>query len=319
MVAAEEVYAQSGEGFQLLPDERPEQRDQDVYLTELPANDSLEMRGPNPDQDLIDLVAAFGFWERVVLFQRPDRTYKVLNGRRRIKTARLLNMETIPATVFYGGHYSPDVITVGAHATRQENIAAEVAAIEALLGTQKADGTYYNERDVSEATGLPLQTLRKRAELMGLHPHLRAALDSNKIKRGVAEIIAKRTKEEQATLASILESSGRVTMNDVDDLRRTTATQTMAGFDFGALTAIPNAEEAAGDDEQDTPLPTPLLAEELYTIISNALFAAGLRGQELDPETALPVVVAKRIGNVRVLSVERPGENTKPYQIIIRS
>jgi ParB/RepB/Spo0J family partition protein len=298
----------------LIPSVQPTIIDKNLALNELP----ISAVGPAPDRGLLDSIKQYGVLNPLVVMRdlrgEGYPPFRIIDGRRRLKAAHILKLDEVPVRVVMHEEDLSSVLTVNVHATRSDNVAADLESIEELLGHAKPDGTLYNERDVAEATGLRLATVQKRLRLAGLIEPLRVSLDEGAIAPGVAEAAAKLTPEEQQRLIPKLDERGRIGLDDVREIRTATSVQEVASIDFGALTGTPSTTAitapviARGALTQDT----------LADAIRAALVDAGLVATELEARAALGATVSSRLGAARVFDVYRPEEEGNFYRLIIR-
>lgn len=182
-----------------------------IPLVDLPPNGDLI--SPAPSAALRRSVARLGVLNPIQV-TRQGAGWRVLDGRRRIIAARAADMAEIPASVLAFNTGAPASFTVIAHATRAENVAADVRAIQELL----ARGA--SEHDIGQATGLAPATIKQRKLLLSLVPMLMSALETGQIKASVALAAAKLPNALQLKLCDRL-ASGKLTARDVAEVRRT--------------------------------------------------------------------------------------------------
>lgn len=215
----------------LVPDAAPEWDDQTIPL------DTLPFVYEAPPKSLVDSVARFGVLQPIIvqadmtsaLLERPGPVFHIIAGRRRVAAARAAKLAEIPARILKGaaGDVNPDVILLIENAERSANVAAEARAIQALVATRKADGSLYGPKDIAQATGMKIATVKKRMALLTLHPDLLQALEEGTIKPTVAEAAAKLGKAQQANLVDNLAEDGKITLESVQDQRRVTVSGTV--------------------------------------------------------------------------------------------
>ena len=226
----------------LLPEAPPRTALRRVRLALLPPDAALP--GPPPDRGLRESVAALGVLQPVLLQAGPGGTYRVRDGRRRVKAARAAGMEAVPALVLEGaagggddGAPWGDAVTLAAHATRRDNLAAELEALERLVAAGADAG------EIARATGWAPNTTRHRLRLLGLHPALRAALAAGALTRHVALEAARLPAGTQGRLAAVLTEGGRLTERDLAAARSARTAAGAAALPFAALAATPSADE----------------------------------------------------------------------------
>nr|WP_255604544.1 ParB/RepB/Spo0J family partition protein [Oscillochloris sp. ZM17-4] len=214
-----------------------------VSLADLPPN--AELIGAAPDEAFVKNVKEFGVMQPILLLKKPNGSYVVSAGRRRVKAARINGQDKIPAVVYPFGWASNDVLTTIENQMRSDNAAADLAAVESLV----AQGA--SETAISEATGKPVATIRNLLRLKGLIPQLRAAFNEGTFKDSVAYKIVALKPDEQRKLLSTLAKNGRLINKDVDILIAATIQPKPTPAPAPALSPTPApspAPTAAGDD-----------------------------------------------------------------------
>ena len=160
---------------------------------------------PAPSASLIRSVREVGVLEPVILEERGDG-FGVVDGKRRIKAARLAGRTDVPARVARGvGAGGIAALTIVANEQRSSNPAAEWDAIRDLQERG------FSEAAIARVTGMGAMTIRKRAALGSLVPELAAAFRAGAVPVTVAERAAKLPKERQAELADRLKRGERIT------------------------------------------------------------------------------------------------------------
>ena len=193
--------------MELLPLEMPIGKVKKVKLDALPE----DQPGPEPTFELIASVMKFGVVLPIVVIERLPGKFEVVDGRRRIKAARKLEMKDIPARVYQddGLLFAGEVLAISLNRLRSRNPAAEYEAIKRLI----EEGASLDE--IRKATGLPRATIWKRMQLEDLNKKLLDGLVEGKIATSVAEEAAKLPKPAQKRLAKKFEKDEKVTMRDV--------------------------------------------------------------------------------------------------------
>ncbi len=208
----------------LVPDEVPVPDEGWVKLDELPADDML--LGATPSAALVESIRRFGVLEPVILAVNQnvlDRVsdWKVIDGRRRIKAARLAgNVEQMPARIFHvDASLISHVMTLILNEQRRANPVAEFAAIRRLVREGKSEG------QILAATGMPILTIRRRMKLARLHGNLVEALEMGRISLAAAETALRLPEARQAELAATLAETGKLTEKQVADAKRVEASE----------------------------------------------------------------------------------------------
>lgn len=205
-----------------------------MKLVDLPPDS--ELVGPPPTRELVEKITTYGVLIPILVRLDGER-FKVIEGRRRVKAARAIGLTSIPARVTdVRGRAMSAALTVVTHSTRNENAAAEFDAINSLL----VNGA--SEQDLVEATGLPVQTIRKRMSLGSLTEDLMDLFRQGKIAPSAAEAAAKLPQERQQDLWCIYESNGKVTSKDVSEVRRVCRAEASAALPFDEIERTPERQ-----------------------------------------------------------------------------
>ncbi len=130
-----------------------------------------------------------------------DVNYNVIDGVRRIRIARDMDLETIPAMIFPHGNERATnaMITLTANMVRSQNIINELRAIERLMTDTRvsADG-------LAERLGLSRRMIHNRLKLRNLRVSLRVMVESGRLALAPALILALRSTTEQNEIADRL-------------------------------------------------------------------------------------------------------------------
>lgn len=220
----------------LVPDEPL----QPVYrssfpLAQLPADHDLI--GPAPDRTLVESIKRLGLLEPILVERIPSGGHVVHDGRRRVKACRALGHEDAAALVIECAGAVAGTVTIAKHATRRDNLAAELEAIARFVAAGQGG------REIAAATGLAPNTVRQRLRLLGLHPRLLQALCAGTISAHVATGAVRLGRTDQARLVARLDASGKLLPADLDEARRVRTTTAVATFNFAAVVATPSAAE----------------------------------------------------------------------------
>lgn len=256
------------EQLTLIPEEPLVLERAELPLASLPDDDDLD--GQGPDAALVRSIAAHGVLQPVVVRRIEDLAgvrYDVIDGRRRIKAARRAELEDIPAVIVCGTDAMSRALTVGLHATRRDNLGAELAAIRDLahLGA--------DEDAIARATGINRSTLRARLRLIrDLHPVLFDAVIGGRIAMTVAQQAAGCTAETQARLAARYQETGKLTGQQVEAERRAEVRAAVQALSFADLPGV-----MADDDVEPAPVVTNYASREAA---ARALIEAGAEDGE---------------------------------------
>lgn len=193
----------------LLPAEEIEWTDQEIILEALP-----HTQGSRPNRAMIDSVAAIGVVHPVVLVHDGDQ-FQIVDGRRRIAAAREAKLATIPARVATVDSWRvPTVIGLILNEQRSEN--AYVDMVRILTLTRRG----HSPQEIAAATGKPISTIKRLQKLANLNAALMSGFETGAISRSVASAAASLPPTKQKELAEVLVETGKLTMQQVEDVKR---------------------------------------------------------------------------------------------------
>jgi ParB/RepB/Spo0J family partition protein len=247
-----------------------------VALRVAPGDVHVDPETPEPDAALRRSVRLFGVLQPVLLVRR-GASLDVMAGRRRTLAARMAELPTIPALVVEDEYRAHEVLALVENATRSPNPVGEASQVRALL----AKGA--TEKDIQQATGLPVSTIRKRARLAALPEPLFDAASTGRMAAGVAETAANLSPVEQGRLVAVLaarcetdEERARITAEDVADVRRVRSAAAMQALPVSLFAPSP-AETAA----REQPVPVTPPSAGVPTLLASAAMGAVLAGQDI--------------------------------------
>jgi ParB-like chromosome segregation protein Spo0J len=218
----------------LLPTERPTYVADLVFLADLPENWQLEGEAPSPE--FVATVRDFGVLHPITVTRDAAEDavvpFRVDDGRRRIKAARLCGLVALEAHIYPAGCTHGDVIGLLLNEQSSPNPVSDLVAIERLI----ARGASIEQ--IRVATRMRKATIEKRLRLAGLTPGLRQALEVGRMKVTTAEAAARLSPEHQARL---LQDRAGLTIRGQDIKRalRVVTKRGIAGLSddlFGAYT-----------------------------------------------------------------------------------
>jgi ParB-like chromosome segregation protein Spo0J len=212
-----------------------------VPLAALPADADLECDPPGAA--LVADIRAVGILQPVILMTRVDGSYVVCDGRGRIRAARAAGLDAVPAMVAPEGHIAPSAVGAKANALRRDNPRTRLTFIE------EATAAGLDDRTVCRVGGFGAAELKAARRLLGLVPHLRAALDAGTIRAAVAQEAAALEPAQQETLVAALALTGRLAVGDVRAARRVVRDAAVA--ELPPLLFETPAAAAAGDWRTD--------------------------------------------------------------------
>lgn len=168
-----------------------------------------------PTAAFVRSVELAGVLEPVLAVPAGDGKYRVPDGKRRVKAAKAVGLDRVPAFVYEGlTEADEQAITLLGNLQRSANVVVEFAAIEELvqvLGSPEA---------VAESLGIPLTRVRRRLKLQGLIGGLRTAFRDGEIGASVAEAAAALPGAVQQVLVDMFrDKEGHLTLDDVRVVR----------------------------------------------------------------------------------------------------
>lgn len=189
----------------------------EATLRSIPLVDIGDTVGAPPSERLRESVGQRGIYNPVTLAETVgedgDIRFTIIDGNRRIASARAAGMEDIPAIVITG--LSDDEIaqrTLVANGFRTTNYLTEYWAISQL----RRSG--YNPWAIRQISGMAKGSIDTRTLLKSLHRPLFVALRNGAINQQVATLAAKLPIEEQRLLAEHFENHGKLTRADISKL-----------------------------------------------------------------------------------------------------
>ncbi len=223
----------------LLPERRVDPDEAVVPLDKIPPNS--EMPGDAPDDEFVRSVDKLGLLQPVGLIDRGGR-YEIAFGRRRIKAARALGWDYVRAYVWPADWTASEVLALVENAQRKPNPASDYRSIVDLVGRG------FSEKQIAQAMGMTVATVRARMRLDALPPRLKAAFLASELSTGMAEKIVRQSETVRGRLEERFVKKGELKASDIEDARRV-QTKAMAKSLGGMLAAIPSstAPDAAPD------------------------------------------------------------------------
>ncbi len=182
---------------------------------EIALDDLGETWGPRPAERLVENIRDNGIIVPVVVAEVPDRdgeiTYQLIDGNRRVASARLAGLATVPAQVISGFSQAELAqITLLANSMRATNPVTEWWALDELVqaGSRPAD--------LSRITGLSRSTLQNRMTLADLDARIFQGLAHGEVPPTVAMAAARLPREIQDQLGEQFANTGMLRKRDVD-------------------------------------------------------------------------------------------------------
>lgn len=235
--------------------------------------------GPEPSRELVENIRARGVRTPITIMYADGGVYQLVAGRRRLLAAITCGFKHIPAIIESGESIASAALSD--HALRKENPAADLKHIEHLMDLG------YSDKQISQATGLGLGTIRARLRLRDLHPALRAALDEGTISVAAAEQARKLSQADQYGLALQLEDTGKLTVKDVNDRRH--------------VQISTSVESLPSDFLDDDPVDAPAKGGETLESLAASLGIDDLHGSAGLARLGIVLCDARRYDDVRAV------------------
>lgn len=186
-----------------------------IISRDVPVAEIDDTVGPRPTQRLVESVTRHGVVVPVVLRELVnddgELAYGIIDGNRRVASAREAGLETVPARII------PEVeeadaaqVTLLTNSFRAGNYVTELWALRAL------ERSGVDRRKLPEITGMSSSTIETRETLSRLERRLFIGLAEGRITPSVALAAAKLPPSVQDRLADTFTSSGKLTKAQVD-------------------------------------------------------------------------------------------------------
>lgn len=190
-------------------------------LDNLPPDEELGTVKPTK-QFIESLRREGGIWVPLIL-QRHRNGFIVKDGKRRIMAARKLGIETAPVNIYDEDAVLPSVLF---NEQRSSNIADLFFAVRDLV-----DSGIEDAKEVSKKLNLPVNEVLPFIRMVGADPLLVKAWMQAKVADGTMIEAAKRSQEEQRKILEVIEQNGKVTRNDLKEIRRESSKLAVAQLD----------------------------------------------------------------------------------------
>jgi ParB/RepB/Spo0J family partition protein len=248
-----------------------------ISHAEFPVADLPEVVASTPPTaDFIESVRSPGRVIYPVLLVRVNGALSIIEGKRRTQAARLLKLATVPAFEVKLDSMRGSVLGLMLNQARAANPIAELAMItELLLGG--ADETM-----IAAATRMPVGRIRQRLRLQKLDTELRAHAERGQISTSVAQATAKLAPQDQRKVLRQYRQKGRVSLEDVKDVRRVTVAK--------AVGALPAEMFAAPESAVST---LPAWRSNVRKLVAEALAMVPAGSEGDDVRTALKIASEK--------------------------
>lgn len=188
-------------------------------------------------------IEQLGFLSTVLLQDRGDETYEILDGRRRVQTARKENRGEVPALVIPEG-VEPSLQAILPAVMNLARSESPLVEAESIAGAIEAG---YSEDSLS-ALGIPKQTIRKRMRLWNAPEEIKEGVRKGDIAPTTAEKVSKLMPTLQKQAVDAYEANGNLTGSDVKELRQA---KVQEDVDRMSSDLFDGGEEEAGEESSD--------------------------------------------------------------------
>jgi len=174
----------------------------------------------HPNAEFMKSVKQFGIQVPIIVYAKKvepgsnEVRYGIIDGRRRVCAARILEIPVIHAFVYIDRPYANDVLSVHLNKMRSQNIITEYKTVKKLVDLGKTMDEIIN------ATGLTKSVVLKRMKLDKLPPPIMEAVMFGKVSTTVAEMVSSMSEVLQVKAVDIFKKNGRLTSKDVSGLRK---------------------------------------------------------------------------------------------------
>jgi ParB-like chromosome segregation protein Spo0J/SAM-dependent methyltransferase len=217
--------------FSLLPPEilKP------LYVGMMDVEEILESIQPFkprrlPSAEFKRSIQTWGIREPIILTRDDAGNTRLRDGRRRLQAALDLGIDAIQIKVYDLNLISGAALTLDSNAQRSANPMSEYEAIVELLTEAREQGVIVTEKDIHYATGMPVQTIRKRMKLAHVPIEIRDAVAERKVALGVAESIASLLDYQKGQLLDKFRDVGKLTGNDVHEVKQVKQKEEIEGI-----------------------------------------------------------------------------------------
>lgn len=204
----------------LFPDLAPAVEDAVVKTSEIIGS----LAGSEPGTDLVDSIRYLGILMPIIV-RRMGGSLILVDGRRRLMSAKRLEMETVPVRIIpEGGVVHHEAVTLQANTARRANPISEYNAIVALLDKG------FTEKNIAKTLGIPAAIITQRMSFKNLIPPILELMETGRVAITVGVAAAKLPPESQEKLMDRFAEADRITMRDVGDLRKANKATEVAGL-----------------------------------------------------------------------------------------
>lgn len=243
-----------------------------LWVSNLPADE--ELISPPVTPALAASIADNGIMEPIVVVREANESgdelatpvYRVVEGRRRVKAARAAGIEYVPARIYDAAVLDKSIYALTTHATRNDNPASDLQAIETLLAAG------YDRDQIADAAKLTKSTVNKILGLQRLYEPLRDLFERGEMTSSAAFRAARLHMDVQTELYDKYLETGKVRVKDVEDARKVQVDTAVEDMSFDDILA-PEDDGEVGGDPAHAPAPD---------LLANALLTAGFHAETGD-------------------------------------
>jgi ParB/RepB/Spo0J family partition protein len=223
----------------------------EINSRDVPVSEIEPTVGPRPAERLVESVRRHGVVVPVILrevvSEEGELAYGIIDGNRRIASAREAEVETVPARVVSGiTEADAAQVTLLTNSFRTGNYVTELWALRAL------ERSGVDRRKLPEITGMTASTIQTRETLSRLERRLFIGLAEGRIGPAIATAAARLEPSIQSQLADEFERTGKLSKAQVDAVTpRNDDDAVEEPQDIGeALLALARTAHARGIDEE---------------------------------------------------------------------
>lgn len=211
-----------------------------VYLKDIDIPNIL------PPGYMTDSISEMGTLEDVKLMKRAGK-YEIIDGRRRLASMKAQGVESCEAKVFTAlKPYQIAMMTLIANYNRSHNLISELEALKELESKEIDPETLRRYMNVTKSKVIRLK------RLAGLPENLYKALAENRITETIAKSVAGMNKRQQKKLSKIYDTTGKLTANDLKELKDQAKQDLAANMDE-SLFVVPDQVSRVVKEIQDMP------------------------------------------------------------------
>lgn len=218
-------------------------RDKRVELAHI---DATKLGSP-PEPWLVKSVGIHGVILPVLLREKGDGTYEIIDGRQRVGAAIENELRSVPARVLItNGALITPATTIAGNARGPGNPIVELEAVEEIM---RLAGQPTTAGLIAKSVGVPSKKVKDALAIANIDDRLRQAWLDGKFGTKVGVAAAKCDRVQQGRLLAILDENETLTLGDVKKVRKSDVSahqRTLAG-DRKYARAIESLEKARGD------------------------------------------------------------------------